>query len=198
LEIMREEDWESGPVHHSVAAYGTVQRVKVQMTRAYWQAGCHRYIAPILINLYGPGDHFHPDKSHGMAALIRRFLDATEDGSGEVVLWGTGNAVREWTYVDDAVEGLMRLAEVYRSPDPVNLATGEGVSVGDLAREIASVVHFTGRIRFDPSKPEGVLRKIASVERLETHLGWKPSTSRLEGIERTVKHLVDHYEEAVA
>src|SRR4029077_424259 len=122
-------------------------------------------IYALIMNLYGPGDHFEPDRSHVIAALIRRMLEATEAGSPELVVWGDGHATREFLYVDDAARGLLLAAEGYDKPDPVNLGTGIEISIRDLAALLAELTGFRGRLVYDASRPSGQRRRSADVSR---------------------------------
>ncbi|HXC93722.1 MAG TPA: NAD-dependent epimerase/dehydratase family protein, partial [Geobacteraceae bacterium] len=153
------------------------------------------FIAVMPTNLYGPGDNFHPDNSHVLPALIRRFHEAKVNGANEVVVWGSGTPRRELLYVDDMAAGsvyLLGLSTVKISPELlnypkpcfVNLGTGVDLTIRELAETVAAVVGYRGRIVFDSSKPDGTPRKLQDVSRMTT-LGWQAKTSLREGLERT-------------
>ena len=130
-------------------------------------------------NLYGYGDNYDPDKSHVMAALIRKFTEG-----GPVTIWGTGKPRREFMHVDDLADAAVFLMGRYNDPEPINVGTGEDISIEDLAYKIAGIVHYRGEIRFDPSKPDGTPRKLLDVSKLHG-LGWKHRIGLDEGIART-------------
>lgn len=194
--VLRERDFEAGPMHPTVENYGATKRAAVVQARCYRRQYGFNAISLVLINLYGPGEHFHPDRSHALAALLRKFYEAKRDGAPEVTLWGTGRAVREWLYVEDAAEGILRAAEAYGDVEPLNIAVGTGYTVAELAELIRGVVGYEGRIVYDPSKPDGALRKTGDIAKMRAVLGWEPRTPIREGIRRTLDWFVDHYAEA--
>jgi GDP-L-fucose synthase len=142
-------------------------------------------------NLYGPGDNFDLETSHVLPALIRRFHDARESGAGSVTLWGSGTPRREFLHVDDCARACLFLLEHYDAPEPVNVGTGEDVSIRELAELVAGVVGYTGRIDWDTSKPDGTPRKLLDVSRLVA-LGWKPEIRLEDGIRSTCQWYVDN------
>lgn len=133
-------------------------------------------------NLYGPGDNYHPKDSHVLPALIRRFHEARESGAESVTIWGSGTPRREFLHVDDLAEGLLYLLELEDPPDWVNVGSGEDIAIIDLARLVAGVTGFEGRILLDTDKPDGTMRKLMD-NSLIRELGWKPRISLREGIE---------------
>lgn len=134
-------------------------------------------------NLYGPGDNYHPEHSHVLPALIRRFHEAKESGAEEVVIWGSGKPRREFLHVDDLAEALLFLLQVDEPPDWINVGSGEEVTIRELAELVAEVVGFAGTIRTDPGKPDGTPRKLMDNQRLRA-LGWKPRIGLREGVEQ--------------
>lgn len=132
-------------------------------------------------NLYGPGDNYHPEHSHVLPALIRRFHEAKEAGKREVVIWGSGKPLREFLHVDDLADALVFLLGLEDPPDWINVGSGEEISIRGLAELVAEVVGFAGDIRTDPSMPDGTPRKLMDNRRLR-ELGWKPSIGLREGI----------------
>jgi GDP-L-fucose synthase len=196
--ILREDEFEAGPMHPTVENYGATKRAAVMQAKCYWRQHRFQVLSLILINLYGPGEHFHPDRSHALAALIRKFYEAERDGAPEVVLWGTGRAVREWTYVEDAAEGILRAAEVYSALEPLNIAVGSGQTIADLAEIVKEAVGFSGRIVYDSSKPDGALHKVGDIAKMVATLHWKPGTPLPEGIRQTLNWFVNHYAEATS
>ncbi|NBD37377.1 MAG: NAD-dependent epimerase/dehydratase family protein [Verrucomicrobia bacterium] len=132
-------------------------------------------------NLYGPGDNYHPQDSHVLPALIRRFHEAKEAGASEVVIWGTGSPRREFLHVDDLADGLLFLLRQEHPPDWVNLGSGEEISIRDLAGLVAEVTGFAGAVKTDPSKPDGTPRKLMDNHRMR-EMGWRPRISLRDGI----------------
>ena len=132
-------------------------------------------------NLYGPGDNYHPEHSHVIAALLRRFHEAKEARAPEVVVWGTGTPRREFLFVDDLAEATLFALERYSDLGHLNVGTGEDVTIAELAQVLARVVGFAGAIRFDATKPDGTPRKLLDVSRF-TALGWRATTSLEAGL----------------
>jgi GDP-L-fucose synthase len=132
-------------------------------------------------NLYGPGDNYHPEYSHVVAALIRRFHEAKVSGLPNVVVWGTGTPRREFLYVDDLADACIHLMKNYSGDELVNIGTGEDITIADFARVVATIVGYNGKIGFDPSRPDGTPRKLLDVSRL-AKLGWRARTSLEDGI----------------
>jgi GDP-L-fucose synthase len=194
--ILREDEFEAGPLHPTVENYGATKRAAVMQAKCYGRQYGFQAVSLILINLYGPGEHFHPDRSHALAALIRKFYEAKRDKAGEVVLWGTGRAVREWLYVEDAAEGIMRAAERYTDVEPLNIAVGKGSSIAELAAVIQEIVGYEGKIVYDATKPDGALRKVGDITKMKSALDWEPRTPIQDGIRRTLEWFVAHYAEA--
>lgn len=139
------------------------------------------YISVMPTNLYGPNDNYHPEHSHVLPALIRRFHEAKTDNKPEVVIWGTGAPLREFLYVDDLADACLFLMNHYSGNETVNLGTGKELSIARLAELVGKAVGYQGRITFDPSKPDGTPRKLLDVSKL-TGLGWTYKTELEEGI----------------
>ena len=138
------------------------------------------------VNLYGPRDHFGPGRSHVIPALIRKFLEARDAGVAFVEVWGSGNASREFLYVDDAARGILLAAEHYDGAEPVNLGAGFEIKIKDLAVNIAGLTGFQGEIRFDPTKPDGQPRRCLDTSRAEAGFGFKADTAFEDGLKRTL------------
>ncbi len=176
----------TGYPEESNAPYGIAKLahlVQLQANRAqYGRQGI--YLMPT--NLYGPGDKFHPDVSHVIPALIRRCVLAREQGHGEIEVWGTGNASREFLYVDDAAKGIVAAAEHYDGPDPVNLGSNNEILIKDLAKIIAEATGFEGRIRWNGNRPDGQPRRCVDPSRAFRSFGFVAKTDFHEGLARTV------------
>ncbi|HSY64722.1 MAG TPA: NAD-dependent epimerase/dehydratase family protein [Terriglobales bacterium] len=194
--VLREEEFEAGPMHPTVENYGATKRAAVLQAKYYRRQYGFDAISLILVNLYGPSEHFHPDRSHALAALIRKFYEAKRDRAPEVVLWGTGRAVREWMYVTDAADGIVRASERYAGAEPLNLAVGHGQTIAELANIIKAIVKYEGRIVYDSTMPDGALQKVGDTTRMRAMLDWEPQVPILEGIKRTLDWFAAHYEEA--
>jgi GDP-L-fucose synthase len=155
-------------------------------------------VVPVIANLYGPYDNFDLEDSHVIAAMVRKFVEATERGDEQVVLWGTGNPTREFLYVDDAARGLLLMAERYDKSDPVNIGTGRETSIRELAETIAAATGFQGEIVWDTSRPDGQPRRALDVSRAEREFGFRAEISLEEGIRRTVEYYREHLTPAPA
>ncbi len=139
------------------------------------------YISVMPTNLYGPNDNYHPQHSHVLPALIRRFHEAKESGAESVVCWGTGAPLREFLYVDDLADACVYLMNTYSGNETVNLGTGKELTIKELTELVAKVIGYHGEIKWDPTKPDGTPRKLLDVSKL-TNLGWKYKTELEEGI----------------
>ena len=195
--ILREEEFLAGPMHPSVDNYGMTKRALVMQAVCYLREFDYHVLSLVLINLYGPGEHFHEDRSHALAALIRKFYEAKQDGKTEVVLWGSGRAVREWLYVKDAAEGILEASARHDDPAPLNLAVGVGSTIAELARMIAGIVGYSGEIVFDESKPDGALQKVAATQKADSLLSWRASTELEDGIRETLDWFIENYDAAI-
>lgn len=178
---MREDSLLTGPLEATNEPYAIAKIAGVKLVEAYRDQYGADYVSVMPTNLYGPGDNYHPDHSHVVAALIRRFHEAKMMGSPEVVVWGTGTPRREFLFVDDLADACVFLAKTYSHRDIINVGYGHDVTIADLARRIAGVVGFTGRIVQDPSRPDGTPRKLVDVSKLQA-LGWQPRVSLEEGL----------------
>ena len=186
----------SGYPEETNAPYGVAklaQLVQLQANRdQYGQKGI--YLMPT--NLYGPGDKFHPSVSHVIPALIKKCVDAVEAGDDCVQVWGTGTASREFLYVDDAAQGILLAAEHYRGAEPVNLGANQEIAVKELVEDIAEVTGFTGRIEWDPSRPDGQPRRCVDPSRAKKLFGFEASTPFAEGLRRTYQWYLANRQEA--
>ncbi len=176
----------TGYPEESNAPYGLAklaQLVQLQANREqYGQQGI--YLMPT--NLYGPGDKFHPSVSHVIPALIKKCVEAIEAGHDRIEVWGTGTASREFLYVDDAARGILLAAEHYRGPEPVNLGANHETPIKELVEDVAAATGFTGRIEWDPTKPDGQPRRCVDAGRAKRLFGFEATTPFDEGLRRTV------------
>jgi GDP-L-fucose synthase len=178
---LREDSMLTGPLEATNEPYAIAKIAGIKMVEAYRaQYGCD-FINVMPTNLFGPGDNYHVEYSHVVAALIRRFHEAKASGSTDVVVWGTGTPRREFLYVDDLADACVYLMKNYSSDELVNIGTGEDLTIAEFARMVAGVVGYTGAIGFDPSRPDGTPRKLLDVSRL-SKLGWRARTSLEDGL----------------
>ncbi|MCZ8259432.1 MAG: GDP-L-fucose synthase [Beijerinckiaceae bacterium] len=161
--------------------YAIAKIAGMKLTQAYRRQCGADYISLMPTNLYGKGDNYHPENSHVIAALLRRFHEAKTKNLPQVAIWGTGTPRREFLYVDDFAEAALFALERHSSEDFMNVGTGEDLTIADLAREIADVVGFTGELVFDTSRPDGTPRKLLDVSRIRA-LGWQARTPLREGL----------------
>jgi GDP-L-fucose synthase len=182
----REDDLWNGYPEETNAPYGVAKKAIFVMLDGYRrQYGLASAVA-VPVNLYGPGDNFDPASSHVIPALIRKCEEARISGAEEVVCWGTGSATREFLYVDDAAEGIVKAAETMDEPVPINLGGGIEISIRDLVMKIAAACGFKGRIVWDASKPDGQPRRALDISRARTLLGWEPKQGFDTGLAATV------------
>lgn len=178
---LKEEYLLTGALEPTNEPYAIAKIAGIKLCEAYRdQYGCN-FISAMPTNLYGPNDNYDPENSHVLPALIRKFHEAVERGSEEVEIWGTGTPMREFLHVDDLAEACVFLLEKYDGREFVNVGTGEDLSIADLARKIADVVGFEGKLTFDDSKPDGTPRKLMDVSKLHA-LGWKHEIALEDGI----------------
>lgn len=196
--LLREAEFEAGPMHESADNYGISKRVAVMQAKHYRRQHGLRTTSLCLANCYGPEDHFAPDRSHGLSALLRRFLEAKRDRRPQAEVWGRGIAVRDWLFADDAIDGMLRSLERCPDVDFLNIATGRGWTTRELAEVIRETVGYEGELVFDASKPEGPLKKTLDATKMTSLLDWQPPTGLTEGVARTLRWLEEHYEAACA
>jgi GDP-L-fucose synthase len=178
---LREDSVLTGPLEITNEPYAIAKIAGIKMVEAYRSQYDCDFINVMPTNLYGPGDNYHPEYSHVVAALIRRFHEAKLSGASDVMVWGTGAPRREFLYVDDLADACIFLMKHYSSDELVNIGTGEDITIAEFARVVAGVVGYSGAISYDPSRPDGTPRKLLDVSRL-TKLGWRARTSLDDGI----------------
>jgi GDP-L-fucose synthase len=178
---LREDSMLTGPLESTNEPYAIAKIAGIKMVEAYRRQYGSDFINVMPTNLYGPGDNYHPEYSHVVAALIRRFHEAKMSGASNVEVWGTGTPRREFLYVDDMADACVHLMKSYSDEELVNIGTGEDITIAEFARVVAATVGYSGGISFDPSRPDGTPRKLLDVSRL-TQLGWRARTSLQDGI----------------
>ena len=174
----------TGPLEKTNEAYALAKIATLKMCEYYRRQYGVLFHSAMPTNLYGTGDNYHPENSHVLPGLIRRFHEAKENGAAEVVVWGTGAPRREFLHVDDLAGAVLHLLSLEDPPDWVNVGTGTDLSIRELADRVRRVTGFSGELKFDPSKPDGTMRKLTDTSRIRS-TGWVPVIPLEEGLERT-------------
>ncbi|MBB5206392.1 GDP-L-fucose synthase [Inhella inkyongensis] len=192
--LFKEDEFWDGPLHESVLVYGFARKASWVGAYAYQQQHGLDSINLILSNMYGPGDHFEPERSHALGALVHRIHEAKRKGAPEVVIWGTGTPVREWLHVQDGAEALVRALDAPPCSDPINIGVASGISILEMARLIADELGYTGRLLTDPSKPDGAPYKTVDGSRGQALLNWCPKREFRQGVRDTIDwYLKNHH-----
>ena len=186
---MKEEYLLSGPLEPTNMPYAVAKIAGIVMCQAFNRQYGTDFLSVMPTNLFGPGDNFHPENSHVLASLIRRFHEAKESKSEEVVVWGTGTPKREFLHVDDMADACVFLMQRGDAPDIMNIGSGQEVTIRELGELIKEVVGFKGNLRFDPSRPDGPPRKLLDSSRLNA-LGWTPKITLRDGLITTYQWLL--------
>lgn len=188
----KEDDLWNGYPEETNAPYSLAKKMMLVQAQAYRAQYGFNAIYLLPVNLYGPGDNFDLETSHVIPALIRKCVEARENGRSEVILWGDGSPTREFLYVEDAAEGILLATEKYDGEQPVNLGTGEEITICELAQMIATEVGFTGQIVWDTAKPNGQPRRRLDVSRAKQLFGFEAAHSLREGLAKTVAWFIAH------
>lgn len=185
---LKEEDLWAGPCHASVVNYGLTKKMLAVQGLAYKRQFGLDSIHLILTNLYGPGDSYNPERSHVVAALVRKWVEATINEVPSVEVWGTGKPVREFIYVEDCADAIILAAEKYNDVSlPLNIGTGIGTTIKELAETVHEVSGFQGKMVWNTDKPDGALMKVLDVTRLKSALdGWQAPTNLRDGLAKTI------------
>ena len=181
-----ENDLWNGYPEETNAPYGIAKKAAMVMLDGYQRQYGLKSTYVLPVNLYGPGDNFDANTSHVIPALIKKCVEAVDASSGHIDCWGTGSASREFLYVDDAAEGVIRAAEVLDTPEPINLGSGREILIRDLVALIAKLCGFKGEIRWDDSKPDGQPRRCLDVSRAASLLGWSAKVEFEMGLTKTI------------
>ena len=188
---MKEEELLTSELEPTNDAYAVAKIAGLRMARAYRQQYGFNAISLMPTNLYGPGDNFHPENSHVMPALIRRFHEAEKSDAPKVTCWGDGSAMREFLHVDDLAEACYVCMQDYDEDYHINVGTGEDVTIKELTETIVDVVGYAGDVEWDTSKPNGTPRKLLNVDKIHK-LGWKHKIGLREGIVSTYKWYMEN------
>jgi len=189
----KEEEWWDGPLDESVLVYGFVRKASWVQSWAYYKQYGFETINLILPNMYGPGDHFEETRSHALGALVMKVVEAKRKNQPEVIVWGSGKPIREWLYVDDGAEVLIRALDIAPTTEPINVGVGKGISILELAQLIKEMVGYKGKITLDKTKPDGAPHKTMDNSRLKNIFNWVPPTSLREGVENTVEWYMSNF-----
>lgn len=203
--VYRESQWWDGAIHPSVLMYGLPRKTLWGLCKTYGDAAGLRSAHLIFPNLYGPGDHFEPRKSHALGALLAKVAAAGDGGSATVEVWGTGKPVREWMYVEDAAKALTRFLETVAANESVfadhpiyNVGISRGISIAELADRIRDALEWEGRFVFDKTRPDGAAQKLLDGTRFKELTGWEPQTTLREGIDKTARWYRENFGSEVA
>ena len=183
----REDELWNGYPEETNAPYGIAKKALLVQLQSYRDQYGFNGIYLLPVNLYGPHDNFDPKSSHVIPALIRKMIEARDAGAAAVDIWGTGNASREFLYVDDCARGILLAAERYDDAEPANLGTGMEISIRDLAELIRELVGFEGELRFDPTQPDGQPRRCLDTTRARERFGFTAEVAFREGLESTIQ-----------
>lgn len=182
----KEENLWNGYPEETNAPYGLAKKMMLVQSQAYRQQYGFNSIFLLPVNLYGPGDNFDPRSSHVIPALIKKCADAIENHAEEITVWGTGQATREFFFVEDAAEAIVLATESYNKSEPVNIGPGFEISIKDLVALIAELTDFKGKITWDPTKPDGQPRRMLDTTRAFQEFGFKAKTGFREGLKKTI------------
>lgn len=195
---MNEEDYWNGWLHESIFSYGFARKASTVYGLALKKQYNFNSIHLVMANMYGPGEHFNPEQSKALAGLIKKIYEAKKKRLPTVEIWGTGKPLRDWLYVKDGAEGILRATCQYDDIAPLNIATGVPVSVTELAETIKKVIGYKGAFVYNTSRPDGALHKIFGTHKMKKVLHWVPPTTIEKGIKETVSWFSKHYEHAIA
>ena len=184
--FFKENEFWDGALHESVLAYGFARKASWVGSWAYANQYKTDWINLILSNMYGPEDHFQEEQSHALGALIMKIVNAKEKNLPEVIIWGTGKPVREWLFIDDAAEVMIRAIDIEPHLEPINIGIGEGVSIIELAGLIKKIINYKGNLTLNTAKPDGAPYKTVDGSKGEKLLDWKPKITLEEGIKITI------------
>jgi GDP-L-fucose synthase len=181
---MSEEELLTGPLEPTNEWYAVAKIAGIKLCQAYRRQYGADFISLMPTNLYGPGDNYHPDNSHVVAALIRRLHKSKQDGIPTATVWGTGTPRREFLFVDDLADACVFVLEHYTGESHLNVGSGQEVMIAEFAKLVAEVVNYKGKLIFDRSRPDGTPRKLLDSSKL-IKMGWRPRTSLRDGLAET-------------
>ena len=186
----KEEELWNGYPEETNAPYGLAKKMMLVQAQAYRAQYGFNAIYLLPVNLYGPGDNFDLETSHVIPALIRKCVEAKENNDEQIILWGDGSPTREFLYLEDAAEAIVMATERYNGSEPVNLGTGEEISIHELAQMVAGEVGFSGSIVWDTTKPNGQPRRCLDISKAQQYFGFRARYGLREGIAKTVEWFI--------
>jgi GDP-L-fucose synthase len=189
----KEEDLWNGYPEETNAPYGLAKKMLIVQSQAYRQQYGFNSINLLQVNLYGPRDNFNPESSHVIPALIKKCFDAIKNKDDKIVVWGTGKPTREFLYVEDAARGILLATERYNKSEPINLGSGNEISIKDLVNLIVRLTGFKGQVIWDTTKPDGQPRRCLDVSKTEKEFGFKAEINFEEGLKKTVEWYKKQY-----
>jgi GDP-L-fucose synthase len=192
----REDDIWNGYPEETNAPYGLAKKMLLVQLQSYRQQYGMNGIYLTPVNLYGPRDNFDLESSHVIPALVRKCLEAKAVNAPEIIAWGTGSATREFLYVEDAAAAIVAAAEKYEKPDPINLGSGEEISIKALLEQICEATGYRGEIRWDATKPDGQPRRCLDTSRAAAEFGWRATTKLRDGLGNTIAWYQEHAQSA--
>lgn len=195
---MNEDDYWMGKLHDSIFSYGFARKASTVYGLALKKQYGFNSIHLVMANMYGPREHFNPQQSKALAGLIRKIYEAKKDNVKEVEVWGTGKPIRDWLYVKDGAKGILVAGAKYNDIDTLNIATGVGISVKELAETIRKIIGYKGKLKYNISRPDGALHKTFGIHKMKKELEWIPETSIEEGIRETAEWFSKNYKKAIA
>ena len=193
LSTYKEEYFFDGPPDESVYNYGISKRLYVQLGKSFYEENNFSSVNVVVSNMYGPHDHFDIERSHALGAIIKKVYDAKKNNLNKVQIWGTGKPIREWLYVEDGAEALIKCINLGSGHHFFNVGVKKGISIIELAKIIKEKIGWNGEFELDISKPDGVYEKKVDGYLGETKLGWKPKTNLYDGIQTTVDWYINNY-----
>lgn len=188
----REDDLWNGYPEETNAPYGLAKKMLLVMSQAYRQQYGFNSIFLLPVNLYGPGDNFDPKSSHVIPALIRKVYEAKQKNNKHIEVWGTGEATREFLYVEDAAEGIVLATTKYNKSEPVNLGAGFEINIKDLITKIAEIMNYKGEFKWDNTKPNGQPRRMLDVSRAKREFGFSAATKFDKGLKKTIEWYISN------
>lgn len=194
---LNEEDYWNGRIHDTIFSYGFPRKASIVYGLALKKQYKFNSIHLIMANMYGPGEHLNPEQSKALAGLIKKIYEAKINNIPKVEVWGTGKPVRDWLYVKDGVEGILLAGAVYNDIEPMNIATGVGISVKELAETIQRIIGYKGKLVYNKTKQDGALHKTLGIYKMKKELEWIPKTSIEDGIKETVEWFSKNYKTAI-
>lgn len=189
----REDDLWNGYPEGTNTPYGLAKKMLLVQSQAYREQYRFNSIYLLPVNLYGPRDNFDPEGSHVIPAPIKKFVEATEQGTDEVQVWGTGAASREFLYAGDAARGIVLATELYNKPEPVNIGSGREITIRDLVDLIVEMTGYTGRVVWDRTKPDGQPQRCLDTSWAEVEFGFSAQMEFREGIRRTIDWYISQH-----